>query len=188
MANIKVITPPTLTSVLSLAELRLHCRIDGTDLDGPLAIAMAGAHAHAQHYTQTSIGAQVIELALDEFPAGPIQLPRGPVTGLVSIKYLDLAGAEQTLAGSAYFLDDYPVPAWTAPAVDTTWPDTLATVNAVKVRYSAGVDAVDPAVKSALLLLVAHLVVNPVAVTAGQAVELPFGVQALLDTVRVWSV
>lgn len=186
--SIKVITRPTLSNVLTLAELRLHTRIDGTDLDGPLAIALAGAHALAEHYTGTSIGAQMLEVALDAFPDGPIRLLQGPVTSVESITYVDTAGVPQTMASNAYMLDEYQVPAWTAPAIDTTWPDTIAAVNAVRVRYNAGVDAVNPAVKSALLLLVAHLLVNPAAVTAGQAAELPLGVQALLDTVRVWSV
>ena len=185
--SIKVITPPTLTSILTLSELRLHTRIDGTALDGPLALALAGAHAMAQHYTGASIGAQVLEVALDAFPDGPIRLLQGPVTSIDSITYVDTAGVTRTLASNAYMLDDFAVPAWTAPAVGTGWPDTLAAVNAVKVRYNAGVDAVDPAVKSALLLLVAHLMVNPAAVTAGQATELPLGVKALLDTVRDWS-
>ena len=91
------------------------------------------------------------------------------------------------MASNGYMLADFAVPAWTAPAVGTGWPDTLAAVNAVKVRYNAGVDAVDPAVKSALLLLVAHLVNNAEAVTRGATVELPFGVKALLDTVRDWT-
>ena len=186
--SIKVITPPTLTSILTLSELRLHTRIDGTALDGPLALALAGAHAMAQHYTGTSIGAQVLELALDGFPCGAIRLTQGPVISIASISYADTSGVLQALASNAYMLDDFAVPAWTAPAVGTGWPDTLAAVNAVKVRYNAGVDAVDPAVKSALLLLVAHLVNNAEAVTRGATVELPFGVKALLDTVRDWSV
>lgn len=186
--SIKVITPPTLTSILTLSELRLHTRIDGTALDGPLALALAGAHAMAQHYTGTSIGAQVLELALDGFPCGAIRLTQGPVISIASISYADTSGVLQALASNAYMLDDFAVPAWTAPAVGTGWPDTLAAVNAVKVRYNAGVDAVDPAVKSALLLLVAHLVNNAEAVTPGANVELPFGVKALLDTVRDWSV
>lgn len=185
--GIKLITAPTLTNVLSMAELRLHCRVDGTALDGPLAIAMAGAHALAEHYTQTSIGAQVIELAIDQFPCGAIRLPQGPVTGVVNISYVDTVGDTQTLDSGAYMLDDFAVPAWIAPAVDTTWPDALATVNAVKVRYNVGANAVNPAVKSALLLLVAHFLVNPSAVVPGQAMELPLGVRALLDTVRDWS-
>ena len=188
MANIKVLTPPTLTNVLTQAELRLHCRIDGTALDGPLQIALAGAHALAEHYTGTSIGAQVLEVALDAFPDGAIRLLQGPVTSVMSVTCVDAAATVQTMASNGYMLGDFSVPAWLAPALNTGWPDTLATVNAVKVRYNAGVDAVDSAVKSALLLLVSHLVNNADAVVKGNAIELPLGVKALLDTVRDWSV
>lgn len=182
---IKVITPPTLSSILTTAELRAQCRIDGTDLDGPLVLALAGAHAHAQHYTGTSIGVQALELVLDAFPVGDLPLPQGPVNSVTSITYTDTAGDPQTLDSGAYELDSYTVPALVSPVYGTSWPDTLATSNAVKVRYSAGTS--DPAVKQALLLLVAHYIANPSASAQAQSVELVLGVQSLLDTVRDWS-
>lgn len=183
----RVITPPTLLNVVTLAELRLHTRMDVTDADTALQLALAGAHGHAEHYTQTSIGAQVLELALDRFPAGGIELPRGPVVSITSVKYTDEAGAEITIDPSAYSLDDYAPTAWLMPAYGTTWPATLPVANAVRVRYAAGRDATAPAVKSALLLMTGHLFNNPDGVASGNLAELPLGIQSLLDTVKVWS-
>jgi uncharacterized phiE125 gp8 family phage protein len=186
--GIKVITAPTLTSVLSLAELRLHLKVDNTDDDGQILLALAAAHRHAQHYTQCSIGQQLLELALDEFPCeGPIQLPQGPVASISSVTYVDPAGATQTVPSSDYALDDFQTPAWLVPAVNTTWPSTLAAVNAVRVQYVAGSNTPDDAVKYAMLLTVGHLYANREAVGPSNLAELPLGVQALLDTVRVWS-
>lgn len=183
----KVVTPPTLLSVVSLAELRLHTRMDVTDADSALQLALAGAHGHAEHYTQTSIGAQALELALDSFPAGGIELVRGPVISITSVKYTDEAGAEITLDSGAYTVYDYSASTWIWPSYGTAWPATRPVPNAVRVTYAAGRDATAPAVKSALLLMTGHLFNNPDGVASGNLAELPLGIQALLDTVKVWS-
>lgn len=182
--GIKVITPPA--DLLTAPEMRLQCRIDGTDSDGLLTTALAGAAAYAQHYTRTSLGVQTLELALDAFPAGPIRLLQGPATSITSLKYIDTAGTEQTLSGSLYVLDDYTTPQWVVQAWGTDWPSTRDVANAVKVRYVAGAVA-SGAVKQALLLLVAHYYKYPEGVAEGAPKEVPLGVHALLDTAKDWS-
>ena len=184
---IKVITAPS--AALTLEQLRRHCRIDppdsANDVDTDLSAALAAAQAYAQHYTGISIGSQTLELALDEFPAdGPIQLLQGPVTSITSVQYIDTAEVEQTITSTDYTLDDYATPAWLVPAYDVEWPDTLATTNAVKVRYVAGAATIDGAVAAALRLLVGHYFTNREAIASGTVVEIPLGVRALLDTVK----
>jgi uncharacterized phiE125 gp8 family phage protein len=185
---IKVITPPA--AVLSLEQLRRHCKIDppdsANDADDDLEAALAAAHAFAQHHTGISIGSQTLELALDEFPEAGILLPQGPVTSITSVSYVDAAGATQTLAGSAYSLDDYSTPQWLLPAVDTDWPATYATANAVKVRYLAGAATIDGAAAQAIRLLAGLYFDNRNAADKGQMFDVPFGVKALLDTVKVY--
>lgn len=180
--GVKVITPadPAITT----AELRAHCYALAAD-DAQLEGFLSAAQGYAQHYTGRSIGSQTLELALDEFPDGAIELPLGPVTAISSIKYIDEAGVEQTLDPSAYTLDDYGIQCWALPAVDTEWPATLATANALKVRYVAGV--LPGAVRSALLLVVGHLYANRENTVSTAMQELPMGVKSLLDTVKVWS-
>ena len=186
--SIKIITPAA--AVLTLEQLRRHCRIDppdsANDADDDLTAALAAAQAHAQHYTGLSIGSQTLELALDEFPEGGIQLLQGPVASITSVTYVDTAGTTQTLAGSAYSLDDYSTPQWLIQAVDTVWPDTYATANAVKVRYVAGAATIDGAVAQVLRLLVGLYYDNRNAADKGTMADLPFGVAALLNTVKVY--
>lgn len=188
----KLITPPSLLSVISLAELRQHCKLDvdgtGTHPDDSLVQTyLAAAHQHAEHHTGTAIGSQVIELALDAFPNGAIRLTPGPVASVSSVKYLDTAGVEQTLSSSLYALDDFATPAWLTEAFGTLWPATLDAANAVKVRYTAGFNTIAPALKSALLLMVGHLYANREGAAPGSLAEIPLGVASLLDTVRDWS-
>ena len=175
--GVKVITPAV--AVLTLAQLRMHLRLIGEPHpeDTLLLANLAAAVQFAEHYTARSIGAQTLELALDAFPAGPIELKQGPVASIISIRYIDSAGVEQTLASSAYALDDYGLEHWAIP-VDG-WRATGSVANAVKVRYVAG--NVPPAVQSALLLTVADLYENR------EQTSLSKGACALLDTVRDYS-
>lgn len=184
----KVITPPT--QVIPIGELRAHLNL-GTAVhpDDALVIGyLAAARGYAQHYTGRAIGSQTIELALDEFPVGSIELPLGPVIApITSIKYLDEAGVEQTLSNTLYTLDDYGLRCWAVPAANTNWPSAMAAANAVKVLYVAG-DLPD-AVRGALLLLVGNMYENREANVTGTIVgELPLGVRSMLDTEKVWGI
>jgi uncharacterized phiE125 gp8 family phage protein len=187
----KVITP-VVGDVIPLADLRLHLRLDmfggaTTHPDDALIQSnLLAAREYAEHYTQRSIGQQTLELALDSFPDAGVELALGAAT-IDSIKYVDSALVEQTIASNLYTLDDYSFKHWAIP-VDA-WPIPAAVANAVKVRYVT--PATFPAaVRSALLLLVGHLYQNREGVNTDRGVnpgEVPFGVKALLDTVRHWS-
>lgn len=186
--GIKVITPPTLTSVVSLAELCTHLKIVVGSDDGQAVIALAAAHGYAEHYTGIAIGAQVYELALDAFPAaGGIRLPGGVVTAIESLKYIGEDGCEIVMDSARYTLDDYQTPAWLLQAYGTEWPNTLACANAMKVRFACGVNDVPAALKQALLLGAGHYYENREAVAASSQAEVPLGLKALLDTQRDYS-
>jgi len=187
----KVITGPVVAALVPIAELMRHLKDEGADSNRQTEMQafLAAAHGHAQHYCGKSFGAQTLELALDAFPSGGIQLAMPPAVSITSVKYLDEAGAEQTLDAAAYALDNYSEKHWLLPAYEVEWPDTLDSPNVVKVRYIAGSDTLPPAVRNALLLFTAHLDMNreAVAVGNGSAVEMPLGVKALLDTEADWG-
>lgn len=180
--GVKVITPAA--QQIPTVDLRAHCRT-GSDEDALLVGFLAAAVGYAEHYTGRSIGSQTLELALDEFPAGPIELPRGPVASITSVSYVDADGTTQTLSSTLYTLDDYGIQCWAVPKVDTEWPTTQAVANAVKVRYVVG--DLPAAVRAALLLTVGHLFEQREASAPVALQELPLGVKSLLDTVKVWG-
>ena len=186
--GIKVITPPS--AVLTLAEMRLHLRLDavlGVHPDDTLISALLSAAVqYCEHYTQRSIGTQTLELALDAFPDGPVVLPRGPIQSVASVSYVNTAGTTTTLLNTLYAIDDYGFEAWIVAKYGTSWPYTEGSANCVKVRYVAG--SIEPAVKSALLLTLGHLYENRENSSVLQLKSLPMGVDALLNTVRVWGV
>lgn len=185
---VKVITAPI--AALTLAELRLHLRIDAVagvhEDDTLITDQLLAAQAYAEHHTGASIGSQTLELALDTFPTGPIVLPQGPVTGVTSVSYIDTAGAPQTLDSALYLLCDYGAPARLDPAYGTRWPATLGTPNAVKVRYVAG--SLPAAARAALLLIVGHLYTHRESVNIDKIVSVvPMGADALLDTIKNYA-
>lgn len=183
----KVITPVS-TPVIPLADLRTHLRLDLLGaLTHPDDVLIEGyleaARAYCEHYTQRSIGQQTLELALDAFPDGAIELPLGAAS-ITSVTYVDSALSVQTISNSLYSLDDYSNQTWLT-AVDV-WPTAGEFANAVKVRYVTQ-STFSPAIKSAMLLLVGNWYENREASNFDKLQSIPLGVKSLLDTARVWA-
>lgn len=184
----KIITPPT-SPVIALSDIRLHLRLDllggSTHPDDALIQTyLDAAREYCQHYTQKSIGAQTIELAIDAFPSGSIDLPLGAAS-ITSITYLDSDNALQTLASNQYVLNEYPYTTCVYPV--TEWPTAGEFTNAVKVRYVTPA-TFSQAVKTALLLTVAHLYENREAVGTDRLIQVPLSVDAMLNTVGTWQI
>lgn len=170
------------------AVTKLQLRVDSADDDALIALYIAAARRAVEHQTGRKLIAQTWELALDAFPAGEIDLQLAPVSSITSIKYIDSAGVEQTLASNAYTLDAGVLPAWALPAYGYEWPATLATANAVKVRFVAGwanAGAVPEDIKLWMLAQIAHWYRNREAVGDKNLAPLPY-VDNLLDPWRIW--
>lgn len=149
---------------------------------------LRSARELAQQYTGRPIGDQVLEIAMDRFPCGDIELPLSPVKSIVSVSYVDESNVEQVLHESLYTLDQYKDPCWLVRRVGTAWPSTYPTINAVKVRYLAGFEhGVPDAVQTGILMLVGHQDQNRQATAPIQLHEIPLGAREHFDTVRDWS-
>jgi uncharacterized phiE125 gp8 family phage protein len=136
---LRLIAPPA-AEPLSLADAKDHLRIDAdnTAFDAMIPAWIKAARESAEHILQRALVTQDWELVLDAFPCGPIALAYPPVQQVISVKYLDTLGVEQTLAPAAYALDFENEPGWVHPALGTSWPATLATVNALRVQFRCG--------------------------------------------------
>jgi uncharacterized phiE125 gp8 family phage protein len=99
--------------------------------------------------------AQTWDLTLDSFPAAEILLPLGPVASVTSVKFTDPEGSEGTVGSGSFELDNGPTfEGWVVPVAGFSWPATMDTINAVRVRFVAGIGAPE-AVKQAILAMVA---------------------------------
>lgn len=195
----KLITPPQYEPV-TLAQAKLQCRVEPavTDDDALIALLISTARQRAEHELMRSLMRQTWEVALDDWGDG-IELAYPPVLAIDSVKYIDTAGTEQTLAANQYSLDRDREPGWLVPAYGVTWPAVLDTPNAVRVRYRAGYSddasettqqaAVPAAIKHWILIQVASLYAHREQIVAGVSIaELPTRfVAGLLDRYRIYS-
>lgn len=185
--GIKVITPVT-SPVIPLADVRLHLRLDllggSTHPDDALITAFIdAARDYVEHNTQRSVGVQTLELALDAFPSGAIELPLGAAS-ITSLSYVDDEEAVIVMDSSEYVLDEYSHQSWVL-FVDA-WPTAKDSANVVKIRYVTK-SAINSAVKAAMLLLIGHWYENREASNFDKLQSIPLGVKSLLDTERVYN-
>ncbi|MGB4064249.1 MAG: phage head-tail connector protein [Azonexus sp.] len=186
---IKLITAPSVEPV-TLDEAKVHCRIDGAELDSLLNIIIPAARESAEHETGRALCTQTRELVVDSFDSDLI-LHGAPIQSVTSVKYLDSAGNEQTLAGTEYLLDKDNEPGCVVLAYGKSWPETYAVPNAVRVRYVCGygdASAVPKAIKQWMLLAIGTMAAQAETMTVAQATALPDRFwHRLLDPYRVFS-
>lgn len=121
----------------------------------------------ARRYVEKTCELQLITATwvhrLDCFPLTKrraIKPPRPPLLTVSSIKYLDTAGTQQTLAAANYRVDIYSMPGRITEEHGKVWPTTRAVTNAVEVTYTAGFGAagsnVPETIIEAMVLLIGH--------------------------------
>lgn len=178
--SLHLITAPA-AEPLDLNEVKLHCRVTGTDDDTLLGTYIAAARAQAESITGRRLITQTWDQVLDAFPTGDgaIRLQVPPVQSISSVTYVDAAGATQTLSSAAYVLDADLTPGWLLLAAGQTgWPDTDGNANAVRVRMVSGYGAagsnVPANLRAWMLLTVGALYAQREALDlAGRATALP---------------
>ena len=187
-------TAPTIEPV-SLAEAKLHARIDGDDDNALVSLWISAA----RRYCETATGRQLINASwtwkLPYFPASSeFAVPKPSLSSVTSIAYIDTAGSSQTLSSSTvYEVDTTSEPGRIALRYGQTWPGTRSDINAVTVIFVAGYgDAktdVPETFRQAILLLVSHWNEHREAATELQMVkEVPMAVKSLLHSERMLEV
>ena len=205
---------------VTLAEAKLHLRIDSADDDTLITNLITAATRWAEDYCDRTFCHTQWTMRLDSFygavgnpvqfglkadgnniegrqgtvPSLDVELPRPPMVlastaTAVTITYTPSDGASTaTLATTEYRVDRHATPGVCRPLYGQTWPSHLVDQNSVAVTWWAGYSAtgasVPAQVKSAILLIVGHLWSNRDAAQEGALAEVPFGVKAMLDTIR----
>lgn len=190
--TLKLITAPA-SEPISLAEAKLHCKVDGDEDDALLTALIQAAREEAEHEVGRPLITQTWEKVLDEFPFGEIYLGKPNVLSVTSIKYYDEAQIEQTMPSSSYSLDaENDADCWLLPAINTEWPATLDTANAVRVRFTCGYGSasnVPATIKAWMLVRIATLYKHREEFVSGVSVtKLPEQfTDRLLDRFRVYG-
>lgn len=183
-----VVTPASETPV-TVAEAKLHCRVDHTRDDVPIAGFIATAAAWLEAYTGRAFVQRMIDLVWDgpALPAGPLwafsavwalEIPITPLVSVSSVTVTDPAGVSSVVSAGSYTVDTAGnrivfAPGYVLPAL-RAW-------NAITVRcvvgYGAAV-AVPAGLKNAVLLLVAALY------DGRESAEIPIAARRLADPFR----
>ena len=201
--RVKVITHPSVEPV-SLDEAKLWLKIDTSpatehdDDDLIESVIIPAARELVEDIIDQCLQTQTLELSLDEFPSsGVIELPKGPLQSVSSIKYFDSDGIAYTLDTSNYIVDTSSNPGRVILAYGTSWPSFVAyPSNPIKIRYIAGhednspYDPVDRKIKIAMRLLITHWYDNrdfEVVASGTVTAKLSMTLEALLGNSTIYS-
>jgi uncharacterized phiE125 gp8 family phage protein len=179
--NYEVTTAPTHFPP-SLAEIKRHLRVTGTDSDTLISTMTAAAFRWCQQYENKSWLYQTLTIKLDRFVDTMI-LPAPPLIGVDSISYLDINGDAQTLAAAGYDVDTTSVPGRVTLAYNQSWPSTRNQHHAVTITATAGHVATFTADASTDAITVAgHLLqTGDLVHVYTSAADLPGGLSAATD-------
>lgn len=160
--SLTLITPPAADAV-ALADLKAQLGISGTSQDALLAAVLKGAIEQidgAAGWLGRALITQIWELALDDFGCDSIRIPLPPFQEIVSVKYTDPAGSEQTLGADKYS-NSKGEPALLYPSYGNAWPAVRCQLDAVRIQFKCGYgnasDAVPAALKNAIVLQANYL-------------------------------
>lgn len=187
---LRLITAPT-AEAITLAEAKLHCRVDITDDDALINQQIAAAREQAEHLTQRAIMPQTWEITLPAFSAvcRRIRLPKAPLISVTSVLYQDANNVQQTLSPSAYVVDLDEEPGGIVLVPGQSWPGTAAVPNAVRIRYQAGyanAAAVPQGIRNWMLTFIDSLYKNRT-LDAEQELKRNPSLMGLLDRYIIWS-
>lgn len=171
---------------VSVSDMKAWLRVDVTDDDSLIGSLITSARRMIEEHVDKSMMSQTWKLTLDGFPsASTIDLPRGPVQSVSSVKSYDEDDTESTFSTASYFVDTSGDRI--GLNLDYTWPADLRPTNAAIITYVTGYGSTAASVpedlKMAIRLLVGHWYENREAV-GGSAQIMPLGVSALLTSHR----
>ena len=189
---VPVRTAAPASTPVTLAQAKLHCRVDHDNEDTLITALIAAATDHLDGFTGILGRALITQTWRQDFGgfSSALRLPLRPVASISSVTYYDGGNAQQTLSPSVYGLFTDERGAHVALKPDQVWPGTFSRSDAVSVTFIAGVaDASVPQpIKQAMLLMIGHWYAGREAVAAGDMRSVPMAVDALLQPYRTIGV
>jgi len=185
---VKLVTSPTDVPVLP-TDMKDHLRVDTNDDDRYIDALTQAATGSVGIELGRQIMTATYDLKLDRFEFAIVFKGKSPLQSVTTVKYIDTAGVEQTVATSVYTVDIDSEPGRVYEAFGQTWPTHRNIPHAVTVRFVAGyasASAVPDGIKHAIKLLAAHWHENREAIVLdGTPKELPMAVKRLVWNHRV---
>jgi uncharacterized phiE125 gp8 family phage protein len=176
---------------LTVAEAKLHLRVDTTEDDTYIGTLITAAREWVENYLDRTLITTQLILRAAEFPTEELDLPRPPMIAsgtatAVVVTYTLADTTTATLSTALYRVDRTSTPGNVAPIINGTWPsDVIEDANAVAVTYWAGYGptsaSVPAKIRHACLMLIGHWYDRRSAVLTGTISKpIEFAVESLL--------
>jgi len=180
---LQLITPPGAEPV-TLAEAKAQLKVDTTDDDALIARLIGAARARAEWHTGRALITQSWIQWLDCWTS-PVEIMLPPLIAVTAVTAYAGDDSPAVLEASRYFVDAVSQPG--RIVLDCVPPANLRRRNAVAIAFDAGygdaADDVPPAIRAAILQMVADLYAH-----RGDAPAEPSGAaQALLAPYRIFK-
>jgi len=139
-AGVRVITQPYCLPV-TIEEVKRAARTCDTAHDAYLMALAMSSTVYAQRLQNRSLITQTLKQTLDCWlPELTLLYPR--LQSVTSIKYLDTAGDQQTLAADQYTVDTNSEPGRIFRAPYISWPSLYGSPSQIEITYAAGYEEV----------------------------------------------
>lgn len=180
---------------LEVSEVKAHLRIDHGEEDLWLRAAIVAVRQRMENFLGRGLITQTWESVWHTWPGGgELELRPAPLQSVVSVKYVDGAGVEGTMAAGEYVVDTRAMVGRVVLRSGASWPwpaGGLAAANGVVVRYVVGYGPkakdVPQFLRSVMLLWVGDLYEHRESVAVGTiATKLPTGLEGALWGWRVF--
>lgn len=187
--NITATDGPAALASTALTEIKQHLRVTHSYEDDLIQTYFDAAVHMVETYASITLGRTTWELRLPGFPQERyIELPRGPVESVTSLKYYDTSDVDTTWAASDYIVSLSEMPARIYLEESDVWEETRQRPDAVRVTYISGASSwstLPTKVKPALMMLTAHQYTFRQPVLSGTtATELPWALRSNLQSIR----
>ncbi len=191
MSGLKRVVDPA-SDPVTLDEAKKSLVVDFTDDDELIEAFIAAASEYAENFQGRALIDQTLDLFLDAFPVGSIEIPKPPLIEIVGVFYRDSNGDE--IEFDEFEVDDASEPARIYLLNSGSWPTAASRLNAVRIRFRAGylnsdsppTENVPSSTKAAIKLIVGTLYAQRETIVIGQTVtNVPWSAEQLLRQKRI---
>ena len=186
----KIITSTTPAPLVTVAEAKLHSRIDTAEDDLLLSGYIAAATELVEQETGQHFVQRECTIYYDDWPAGDcLKLPVYPLQAVNSVKYLDADNDLQTMSAADYAVDLTSIMPRISLVNGASWPSAdLYPVSAVAIAVTSGYATIDDApqvASQAIRLIVGQWYEYRENLQPVHQKDLPLGIKRLLWQIRV---
>ena len=188
----RLVIPPDEEPV-SLAEIKAQLAFTadlGTADDEMLERKLRAARQYVERFIGAPLLAATYDGFLDSFPRAEIEVPF-PLRSVGEVAYTDPQGLERIVSAAAYETDTLGETGWIVPIAGARWPETMTTINAVRIRFVAGLAAeaedVPEPLRDAILQLAAWWYEQRETSAEVAFRQAPYGTDDILREYRRWS-